>query len=105
MDKKMSQTESINSGNQKSHTKYTADFKAQILEVWNSGTYSSIAECARSYKIPENTLYTWLNKANKDPILVNNDAEILSLKKELSRTKMELEILKKAAIYFANHAR
>jgi transposase len=87
-------------------TKYDADFKRQVLDVWNSGTYTTIVECAKNYGIKENTLYNWLHQAKKSPVILSsNNSEIVNLKKELSRAKMELEILKKAAIYFANHAR
>ena len=84
---------------------YDEDFKVKVLEVYKSGVYSSIAECARSYNLPENTLYTWLHKAKQDPKLIVSNTEVVALKKELAKAKMELEILKKAAIYFANHAR
>lgn len=85
--------------------KYDDDFKAQVLDVWHSGTYASVAECAKSYDINENTFNNWLHRDSRDPVIAENNIEIMSLKKELSRTKMELEILKKAAIYFANHAK
>jgi len=86
--------------------KYDAEFKSQVLDVWNSGSYSTIVECAKSYNINESTLYNWLYKDKQSPSVSNNQSsEIVSLKKELTKTKMELEILKKAAIYFANHAR
>ena len=83
---------------------YDADFRNQVIEVCKSGTYASIAECARSYGLKENTLYNWLHKS-KNPEPVNVDPEYVNLKKENAKLKMELEILKKAAIYFANHAR
>lgn len=83
---------------------YDADFRNQVIEVCKSGTYASIAECARSYGLKENTLYNWLHKS-KNPVLTNVDPEYVNLKKENAKLRMELEILKKAAIYFANHAR
>jgi transposase len=101
----VSTTENVNEVGLNQKTKYDADFKAQVIEVWRSGAYQTIVECAKSYSIPENTLYTWLHQANKDPIVVNANVEIASLKKQLSKIKMELDILKKAAVYFANHAR
>lgn len=84
---------------------YTEDFKQQVVDVWRSGAYLTVAECARSYSLNTNTLHTWLHNARRDPVITETNNEIMQLKKELSRTKMELEILKKAAIYFANHAR
>ena len=95
------EAESLDSVRRKS---YDAEFRKQILEVWNSGAYTSVPECAKSYGLNENTLYNWIHKSKTAPSPESN-AEMLKLKKELARAKMELEILKKAAIYFANHAR
>lgn len=83
---------------------YDADFRNQVIEVCNSGTYASVAECARNYGINENTLNNWIHKLKK-PITINVDSEYANLKKENARLRMELEILKKATIYFASHAR
>ena len=93
--------ESSISGNRKS---YDAEFRKQILDVWSSGAYATVTECAKSYGLNENTLYNWIHKSKALPT-VESSAEVVKLKKELARAKMELEILKKAAIYFANHAR
>lgn len=47
-----------NSNSTKSARKhYDADFRNQVIEVCKSGTYESVAECARSYGINENTLH------------------------------------------------
>jgi transposase len=91
------------SGNAKK--KYDADFKRQVVEIWQSGAYETVADCARSYNLNKNTLSTWLHNADKDPAIAETNTEMVKLKKELAKTKMELEILKKAAIYFANHAK
>jgi transposase len=85
-------------------TMYEPEFKEQVLEIWNSGIYKTVTECARSYGIKESTLHTWISKS-KQPIEANKDPEYVKLKKEHIKLKMELEILKKAAIYFASNAR
>jgi len=72
-----------------------------------SNVYSSVPECAKAYNINPNTLHGWIHKYNKQskPKDVFNQAEeLLKLKRELARAKMENDILKKAAIYFANQA-
>lgn len=101
----MSKLENMNEPMANRRIKYDEDFKRQVLEVWNSGVYATIVDCAKSYNINENTLYGWLHKAGNNPEIINSNIENVRLKKELSRAKMELDILKKAAIYFANHAR
>ena len=101
----MSKIDKSNISSNKSRTTYDASFKQQVVDVWRSGTYATVVDCAKSYGINENTLNTWISRANKNPEVIESNTEIIKLKKELSRTKMELEILKKAAIYFANHAK
>ena len=44
---------------------YTKEFRDQIVEVWNSGIYQTMAECARNYNVPEKLFYQWVAKANK----------------------------------------
>lgn len=95
------ENQTLISGSRKS---YDSEFRKQILDVWNSGAYASVTECAKNYCLNENTLYNWIHKSKATPDAVSS-AEVVQLKKELARAKMELEILKKAAIYFANHAR
>ena len=95
----------INSGVKRTRKTYDEDFKRQVLEVWRSGAYATGAECAKSYDINENTLNNWRNRDNIDPAEVETNSEMQRLKKELAKAKMELEILKKAAIYFATHAK
>lgn len=105
MDAKTAKLENIENSNDKPRNKYDPEFKRQVIDVWHSGAYATVVECAKSYGINDNTLHSWLHDARKSPIITETNAEIIKLKKELSKTKMELEILKKAAIYFANHAR
>lgn len=95
----------INSGVKRTRKTYDEDFKRQVLEVWRSGAYATVAECAKSHDINENTLNNWRNRDNLDPAEVETNSEMQRLKKELAKAKMELEILKKAAIYFATHAK
>ncbi len=103
-------TELNNVNNSKANTnkvKFTQEFKNQVIGVYKSGVYESVPACAAAYEISSKTLYGWLAKhtQNSTPSAVSEQqAEIAALKKELSRAKMENEILKKAAIYFANQA-
>jgi hypothetical protein len=45
-----------------------------------------------------------MNAKNTHKAIAEQQAEMSQFKKELARTKMENEILKKYAIYFANQA-
>jgi transposase len=105
MGKNMIKPISTNKSEKIGKKKYDTEFKQQVLDVCRSGAYTTIAECAKNYGINENTLHGWLRVSSKSPEHVENNSEIMNLKKELAKAKMELEILKKAAIYFANHAK
>ena len=80
---------------------YTKEFKEQLVEIYNSGIYESAAECARSYQVPERLLYQWLSANKKHSKPGDQSFELAKLKKENTQLKMELELLKKATVYFA----
>lgn len=80
---------------------YTKEFKDQLVEIYNSGVYESAAECARSYQVPERLLYQWLSANKKQSKPGDQSFELAKLKKENTQLKMELDLLKKATVYFA----
>lgn len=87
--------------------KFSQEFRNQVIGIYKSGIYESVPACASAYGISSKTLYAWLSKHNQisSPSSISQQqSEIAALKKELARAKMENEILKKAAIYFANQA-
>ena len=93
---------------EKKKTFYPQEFKDQIVGVYRSGVYDSVAACAEAYNLCSRTLHGWLAKYNKKsaPTAISDQQfEIARLKKDLANAKMENEILKKATIYFASQAR
>lgn len=96
-----------NTVNKRDYKSYPQDFKNQVVGVYKSGVYESIEDCAKAYGISNKTLYRWLKslETKSTPKAISEQhVEMAKLKKELARAKMENEILKKAAIYFANQA-
>ena len=86
--------------------KFTDQYKAEAVElVINSGR--PVAEIARDLGINEGTLGNWVQLAKKrgefteKPLEVDERAELKELREENRRLKMEREILKKAAAWFA----
>ena len=86
---------------------YSDEFKAQAVEMaMQPGTTK--AGVARSLGINPNTLAGWINGHKKaqgitDPPKAEDErSELVRLRRELKRAQMEIEILKKAAAYFAN---
>lgn len=80
---------------------YTKEFREQVIEVYNSGVYSTMAECARSYKVPEKLFYQWVAASKKQLLAPEQADELVKLRKDNKRLNQELAILKKAAAYFA----
>ena len=80
---------------------YDEDFKKMIVELYNNK--KPACEIIREYGISSSVLYKWVKEYS--PIQtedgnITNNKEVKELKKELARTKEELEILKKAIAIF-----
>lgn len=89
--------------------KYTLEFKLEAVRLVKGGMRP--AEVAQQLGITENTLLNW-RKAERDGKLVPSAApkitpeqmELSRVRAENARLKMDLEILKKAAAYFAKES-
>jgi transposase len=88
-----------------SNKRYTEEFKKEAVRQVVDRGYSG-AEVARRLGVTSHSLYIWIKKygpnAAKHQDQANAEAEIRRLKKELRRVTEERDILKKAAVYFAN---
>jgi transposase len=80
---------------------YSKEFRAQVIEVYHSGVYPTMAECARTYNVPEKLFYQWVAASRKQTLPPEEAAELYKLRKDNKRLNQELDILKKAAAYFA----
>lgn len=90
-------------------TRYTDEFKRQAVELLENREMPAV-ELARELGVRQNQLYKWReqllkkgDEAFKGPGRPTSDqsSEVSRLKQENKRLKEDLEILKKAAIYFA----
>jgi transposase len=92
-----------------SDRKYTAEFRdSAVKQVMEGGR--GMAVVARSLEMSNKTLANWVYRARKGQALVKRapalpaselEAELSRLRQENARLKVEKEILKKAAAYFA----
>lgn len=92
--------------------KYTAGFReGAVKQVLQGGR--SAAAVARGLEMSEKTLHNWISRARRGQALVHgqsaqavapDQAEMTRLKQENARLRMEKEILKKAAAYFAKES-
>ena len=90
-------------------TQYSREFKRQAVELLETRDRSGV-EVARELGVKQNQLYKWreeLKLKGEDTFTgpgrqpADKRSEVSRLKEENKRLKEELEILKKAAIYFA----
>ena len=89
---------------------YSDEFKAQAVEMAMQPGATK-AGVARSLGINTNTLAGWIINYKKakgiiDPPKIEDErSELIRLRRENRRQEMEIEILKKAAAYFAKELR
>ncbi len=92
---------------------YTLAFRQEAIKMVEE-QHLSYRVAAEKLGIPEATLAGWVhgkgmkkkdNNKPGDQSVTELKAELSQLRKELSEAKMERDILKKAAAYFAKHSR
>jgi transposase len=91
--------------------KYTAEFREAAVKQVEGGR--GMAAVARSLEMSNKTLANWVYLARKGRALVKRqlarpvteqEAELSRLRQENARLRLEKEILKKAAAYFARES-
>lgn len=93
----------------KGKTYYDQAFRDKAIQLALSSS-KPFSETAEELGIKATTLYQWLHRYQADtdkPEGSNTDvyAELIQLKREVARLKEEREILKKAAVYFAQESK
>ena len=89
---------------------YTLEFKLEALRRVRGG--EPVRRIAREIGIPEQSIRNWikaqaagkLGSAENGKPITAEQMEISRLRAELARLKMEMEIVKKAAAYFARES-
>ncbi len=89
---------------------YTLEFKLEALRRVRSG--EAVRRVAREIGVPEQSVRNWvkaqaagrLGDAASGKPITPEQMEISRLRAELARLKMEMEIIKKAAAYFARES-
>jgi len=83
-------------------TKYTDEFKEQIIALYNSG--KKVSKLSREYDISVPSIYKWINESKttgsfrmKDN-MTDEQKELIELRKRTIQLEMENDILKQAAL-------
>jgi transposase len=94
-----------------SRRRFSREFKVEAVRlVIERGV--SAAQAARDLGVHTNVLRHWVREHRADPTYAfpgaglqkPEEAEVTQLKREVARLKMERDILKKAAAYFARES-
>jgi transposase-like protein len=92
--------------------KYTREFREEAVKLITEEKLG-VTEAARRLNIPPNTMDNWYRKHKEGKLgevgkgyrpLTELEMELAKVKKENANLKMECEILKKAAAYFAKES-
>lgn len=90
-----------------SNKRYPEEFKVEAVRQVVDRGYS-VAEVASRLGVTTHSLYAWRRRYGPGSVEHQaksaDDAEIKRLKKELKRVTEERDLLKKAAVYFANQS-
>jgi transposase-like protein len=82
-----------------SFSKYTLEFKEEVIEAYKSGKYGGRPQVAKHYNISSGTISTWIIKYRKQGSLENDIEHKRGRPKEKDLTKEDYkeryEILKK----------
>jgi transposase len=90
------------------HAAYPPEFKREMVELVRSGR--SPEELAREFEPSAGAIRTWVKQADLDEGLRSNGLttderqELRQLKREVRQLRMERDILKKAAAWFARES-
>ncbi len=91
--------------------RYTREFKLEAVKLVRERGVT-MTQAARDLDIHVNVLRGWVRAEREDPAhafpghgqQTPADAEVTRLRREVARLKMERDILKKAAAYFAKES-
>jgi transposase len=93
----------------RSRRSFTPEFKAEIIELCRRGD-RGIGQVARDFDLTETNVRTWVKQAEIDqgerPGLSTEEKEELTrLRRENRSLKEDVEILKRATVFFAKETR
>ena len=89
--------------------RYTKEFREEAVKLVTEGEFTAY-EASRRLGLPKSMLENWVRAEKKGILnevgkghrpLTDVEQELAQLKRELALVKMERDILKKAAAYFA----
>ena len=90
---------------------FTAEFKAEIVELCHRGD-RSVGQVAKDFDLTETAVREWVKQAGRDAGTLSDGGltstertELTELRRENRRLREDVEILKRATAFFAKETR
>jgi len=89
----------------KTHPPYPSEYRRRVVDLARAGR--STGSLAREFRVSTQTIRNWVRQADlddgrrSDGLTTDERAELVKLRRENKRLRIEQEILKKAAAWFA----
>jgi transposase len=89
---------------------FTAEFKAEIVELCQRGD-RSVGQVAKDFDLTETAVREWLRQAERDAgngdggLTTSEKDELAALRRENRRLREDVEILKRATAFFVKETR
>ncbi|MFG1912486.1 transposase [Kribbella sp. NPDC048928] len=102
--------ESMGKKKPRSRRSFTAEFKAEIVELCQRGD-RSVGQVAKDFDLTETAVREWLKQAERDAgtgdggLTTSEREELNQLRREARRLREDVEILKRATAFFAKETR
>ncbi|MEU4295704.1 transposase [Kribbella sp. NPDC026596] len=102
--------ESMGKKKPRSRRSFTAEFKAEIVELCQRGD-RSVGQVAKDFDLTETAVREWLRQAERDAgtgdggLTTSEREELNQLRREARRLREDVEILKRATAFFAKETR
>ena len=102
--------ESMGKKKPRSPRSFTAEFKAEIVELCQRGD-RSVGQVARDFDLTETAVREWLRQAERDAgtgdggLTSSEKDELAQLRRENRRLREDVEILKRATAFFVKETR
>jgi len=91
--------------------KFTAEYKAEVVRLVLDGG-KTVGQVSRDLDLTESAVRNWVKQARIDAgqgapgaLTTAERAELVALRREAKQLRMEREILKKAAAFFAKESK
>ncbi len=102
--------ETMGKRKQRPRRSFTSEFKAEIVELCRRGD-RSIGQIAGDFDLTESNVRAWIKQADldagtrNDGLTSSEQEELTRLRRENRRLREDVEILKRATVFFAKETR